>query len=508
MTEATGVHDGARPARRRPPPEAGFGDVIGRLAEADPEAPALTCEDRTVTWSQLERRSNRLARAYRDLGVGAGALVTIGLPNGIEFVEATLAVWKLGATPQPISPRLPGPERESLVALANPRLVVGADDAGPWRTVAAGFAPDRSVPDGPLPPAVPAEWKALASGGSTGRPKLIVATQPGVYGTVASLARLERMTENGVHLATGPLSHNAPFFNAMAALMLGCHVVLMPRFRPEEALRLVQRHRVDWMYAVPTMMQRIWRLPTQERLRHDLSSLRTVMHLGAPCPPWLKQAWIDWLGPDRLLEVYAATEVQALTLIDGGEWLRHRGSVGRPVIGQIRVLDEAGDEVPPGTVGELWMRRGPGEPRPYRYVGASARSRPDGWESVGDLGWCDDDGYLYLADRQTDMILVGGSNVYPAEVEAALEAHPGVQSACVVGIPDDDLGSVPYAVVQLCGDVPDEALVEHLRSRLARYKVPRSFHRVDEPLRDEAGKVRRSAWRARAAGDPAARPAR
>jgi bile acid-coenzyme A ligase len=142
------------------------------------------------------------------------------------------------------------------------------------------------------------------------------------------------------------------------------------------------------------------------------------------------------------------------------------------------------------------MRRGPHEPSPYRYIGAKPRIRPDGWESVGDMGWLDTDGYLYLADRQTDMILVGGTNVYPAEVEAALEAHPAVRSACVVGLPDDDLGNVPHAVVQLDPDVPDEALLAHLRDRLAPYKLPRSFERVDEPLRDDAGKVRRSAWRA------------
>jgi bile acid-coenzyme A ligase len=219
------------------------------------------------------------------------------------------------------------------------------------------------------------------------------------------------------------------------------------------------------------------------------------LHLGAPCPEWLKQAWIDWLGPDRILEVYAATEVQALTVIDGREWLRHRGSVGRPVMGEIRVLDSDGGQAPPGTVGEIWMRRGTGQPPPYRYIGATARTRPDGWESVGDMGRLDDEGYLYLADRQADMILVGGSNVYPAEVEAALEAHPAVLSACVVGVPDEDLGAVPHAVVQLAGEFSEEALVAHLRTRLASYKLPRSFQRVDVPLRDEAGKVRRSAWR-------------
>lgn len=487
----------ARPAPSPPgvpPPDTPLGDVIARLAARHPGALAVTAEDRVVTWSELDRRSNRLARAYRDLGVRPDDRVTVALPNGAEFVEAVVAVWKAGATPQPLSPRLPAPERRGLVDLAEPRLVVGADGAG-RPAVAAGFAPGPDYSDAPLSPAVATEWKALASGGSTGSPKLIVARQPAVYRTVTALAGLQRMTPGGVHLATGPLSHNAPFFNAMCALMLGCHVVLMSRFRPDAALRLVERHRVDWMYAVPTMMQRMWRLPGHERLTPDLTSLRTVLHLGAPCPPWLKRAWLGWLGPDRIIEVYAATEVQALTLIDGREWLDHPGSVGRPVIGEIRILDDEGEDVPPGTVGEIWMRRGPGEPPPYRYIGAAARDRPDGWESVGDMGRLDDDGYLYLADRRADMILVGGVNVYPAEVEAALETHSAVLSACVVGVPDDDLGSAPHAVVQLSADLPDESLLAHLRERLAGYKLPRSFQRVDGPLRDEAGKLRRQAWR-------------
>lgn len=514
----------AAPPFAAPPADTPLGEVVARLARQRPDAPAVTAEDGTLTWADLDRVSNRLARAYRDRGVAADDVVTVALPNGAEFVAAVTAVWKAGATPQPLSPRLPAAERDALLSLARPGLVVGgpapdldrafasgaevgesdldsaavagsAPRAGPaapaW--VPAGFVPGPECSDAALPPLAAAEWKILASGGSTGRPKLIVARRPAVHGTVTALAGLQRMTPGGVHLATGPLSHNAPFFNAMCALMLGCHVVLMSRFRPDEALRLVARHRVDWMYAVPTMMQRIWRLP--ERAAADVSSLRTVLHLGAPCPAWLKRAWLDWLGPERVLEVYAATEVQALTVIDGREWLKRPGSVGRPAIGEIRVRDDAGRDVPPGTVGEVWMRRGPGEPPPYRYIGATARTAADGWESVGDMGRVDADGYLYLADRRADMILVGGSNVYPAEVEAALETHPAVLSACVVPAPDDDLGSVPHAVVQLAADVPDSSLTAYLRERLAGYKVPRSYRRVAEPLRDDAGKVRRQAWR-------------
>jgi bile acid-coenzyme A ligase len=270
----------------------------------------------------------------------------------------------------------------------------------------------------------------------------------------------------------------------------------MSRFDPAGALRLVEKHRVSWLYLVPTMMLRIWRLPEAVRLGADVSSLEVAFHMAAPCPPWLKQAWIDWLGPEKVLELYGGTELQAMTVITGTEWLAHRGSVGRPVIGEIEIRDFDGRPVPPGREGEIWMRRGPGAPSPYRYIGATARSAPDGWESLGDIGHVDADGYLYVTDRFADMILVGGANVYPAEIEAALDEHPSVQSSCVIGLPDEDLGNVPYAIVELSGPVSDQELMAHLRQRLAPFKLPRAIERATAPLRDDAGKVRRSALRA------------
>jgi len=295
---------------------------------------------------------------------------------------------------------------------------------------------------------------------------------------------------------TGPPYHNGPFTTSIFALLQGNHVVVMPRFDAAGALDLVARHRVDWMYAVPTMMHRIWRLPEAERTRHDLSSLRVVFHMAAPCPAWLKEAWIDWLGGDRILELYGGTEAQAMTVITGTEWLEHRGSVGRPVLGEMRVLGVDGEELPPGEVGEIWMRRGADEPPAYRYVGAEARSRPDAWESLGDMGSMDRDGYLYLSDRKTDMILVGGSNVYPAEVECALEEHPKVASSCVIGLPDEEYGNVVHAIVQTAEPLTATELEEFLRSRLAKYKLPRTYEFVTTPLRADDGKVRRSALRA------------
>jgi bile acid-coenzyme A ligase len=475
-----------------------LGVLVGRLAQANPARPAVTCGTDSVSRAELEARTNRLARAYRDLGVKHDALVTIGLPNGIEFFTATIATWKLGATPQPMSSRLPAAERRSIIELANPALVVGVDPAdAPGRaTMPAGYEPDASISSEPLPPLVPASFKAPTSGGSTGRPKLIVATQAGLWESIEGFATLMRLQQDGVHLVTGPLYHNGPLVSALLALLKGNHVVVMPRFDAAGALALVEQHRVDWMYAVPTMMHRIWRLPEAERGRFDLSSLRVVFHMASPCPSWLKQAWIDWLGAERILELYGGTEAQAITFITGSEWLEHRGSVGRPVLGEMVVLGANGLELPSGEVGEIWMRRGPDAPPSYRYVGATARARSGNWESLGDMGWKDADGYVYLTDRDTDMILVGGANVYPAEIEAALDEHPKITGSCVIGLPDDDYGNVVHAIVQTTEPLVADELAEFLRARLATYKRPRTYEFVTEPLRGDDGKVRRSALRA------------
>jgi bile acid-coenzyme A ligase len=299
---------------------------------------------------------------------------------------------------------------------------------------------------------------------------------------------------DGCLLIPGPLHHNGPFSWASVGLFAGNHVVLMSRFDTLGTLALIERHRADMVLLVPTMMQRVSRLPEKERDAFDLSSLRVVWHTAAPCPAWLKRAWIDWLGPERIWELYGGTEAQVFTVITGTQWLAHPGSVGRPLTGEIRILDEEGRDVPRGTTGEVFLRRAPGTAPTYRYVGAEARAIDD-WESLGDMGWMDADGYLYLTDRQTDMILVGGANVYPAEVEAALDAHPCVRSSAVIGLPDEDLGQRIHAIVQVEDDVTEAELLAHLAERIARYKLPRSFERIAEPLRDDAGKVRRRALR-------------
>ena len=469
--------------------------MLQQLAQADPGRAALTCGDETLTRAGLVSRVESLAALFAQLGVKQDSTVTISLPNSIGFAEAMFAAWALGAVPQPISDRLPSRERAAIVELADPALIVGVPAAESGGRPVLETVP-RDLSTGPFTPGVAPEWKRMTSGGSTGRPKLIAAAEPAVAESVAAAAPLVFLRQDGTVLMTGPLAHNAPFVVTTIAVLTGNHVVVMPRFDAGQALRLIERHRVSYALMVPTMMLRIMRLPEAVRSAADVSSLEVVFHLAAPCPAWLKQAWIDWLGPQRIFELYGGTELQAVTVISGTEWLAHRGSVGRVVLGEVDIRDPGGAPLPAGEEGEIWMRRGAGVPSPYRYIGATARSAGEGWESLGDIGKLDEDGYLYITDRLADMILVGGANVYPAEIEAALDEHPNVQSCCVFGLPDEDLGSIPYAVVELSAPASDDELLTHLRQRLAPYKLPRVIERAATPLRDDAGKVRRSALRA------------
>jgi bile acid-coenzyme A ligase len=332
-------------------------------------------------------------------------------------------------------------------------------------------------------------WKAPTSGGSTGRPKLIVSGLPGAvdpdhYGALLG------QRDGDVQLVTGPLYHNAPFNFSMYGLLSGQHLVVLPKFAALAALEAVQAYRVSWIGLVPTMMSRIARELERSPGRYDISSLTSVWHGAAPCPAWLKRTWISLVGAPNLHEMYATTEGQMMTHIDGADWLAHPGSVGRPILGQVKILAADGTELPPGAEGEVCTRVGEGQPPSYRYIGAEARQIA-GWDSVGDLGWLDPDGYLYISDRRTDLIISGGANVYPAEVEAALTAHPDILTCAVIGLPDDDLGQRVHAVIE-AAPIPEADLRDFLSERLARYKIPRGFTFTSQPLRDDAGKVRRS----------------
>ena len=472
-----------------------IGAALSAVAKAKGDQWAVKCQDDTITWRDLHRRSNRIARALLARGVKHGDFLTIALPNGIGFVEACYAAWKIGAIPQPVSWRLPLSEMKAIADLAESPVIIGDNPFEIGRPVASiAELLSQCLDDSELPDAISPSWKAPTSGGSTGRPKLIVSGAPGVV--VEAGPTLWRMTADDVLLMPGPLYHNGPFVTVFPALMIGASVVLMPKFDPEETLRLIEKVRATWLYLVPTMMSRIWRLPEEVRQTSDVSSLKTLWHLAAPCPPWLKEAWIEWLGADAVWELYGGTEGVAATVISGAEWLTHRGSVGRIAVGgEIEAFAADGTMLPRGETGEVFMRLAPDQAPTYRYVGAETRALPGGWESIGDIGWLDAEGYLYLADRRTDMILVGGANVYPAEVEAAIDEHPLVQSSCVIGIPDDDLGNRVHAIVQPREGLTEADLESHLADRLVRYKRPRSYEFIAEPLRDDAGKVRRSQLR-------------
>lgn len=471
-----------------------FAKRITDLAAKNGDAPAVMLDDEVLSWSDLETRANRLARDLASRGVQSGEMVTIALPNGPSWFVAFAAAWKIGAVPQPVSPKLPLVELERITKLAGSKAVIGGPSEG--RVAEVMLPVDYEAPEtfdsGPLSDAISPAWKAPTSGGSTGLPKLIVAGAPSLLNLDATPPW--ELRTGGCLVMPGPLYHNGPLMWSWQALLWDSSVVVLPKFDSEATLAAITRHRADVVYLVPTMMKRILRLPEERRNQYDVSSLRAVWHMAEPCPDWLKQQWIDWLGAEKIFEVYGGTEAISATVINGTEWLAHRGSVGKPSMGEFMICDEKGAEVPAGTLGEIWHRSS-GKRQPYRYVGADARVREDGWESLGDMGWVDEDGYLYLGDRKSDMILSGGANVYPSEVEGQLQEHPNVHSCAVIGLPDDDLGQRVHAIVQADAGITAEDLVAFLGERLVRYKVPRTFEFVSEPLRDDAGKVRRTALR-------------
>ena len=468
--------------------------TLTRLAEEGPDFVAIVCGRASLTRGEWERRANRLARAYAARGVTEGGFVAIALPNGIPFYISFLAVLKLGAVPMPISYRLPDSERQAIVELADAQLVVGVEATlHPTRAcVAAAFVPEPGTSDAPHPETVSKAWRAITSGGSTGRPKIIVAGH-GAEGSPAALAHLLRFGSDDVQAVALPLYHNTALTASLTGLLLGQRIVVFERFDAVELLRAIEQHHITWLSLVPTMLHRMNRALEQDD-RFDLSSVRVLWHMASKCPEWLKQAWIERIGAGKIWELYGGTEMISVTIITGPEWLEHRGSVGKPVLGEMKVLDSDGTELPPGQVGEIFMRSPAGSPATYRYIGAEAREL-DGWTSLGDLGWKDGDGYLYISDRRVDMISPGGANVYPAEVENVLDAHPKVRSSVVVGLPDEDLGQRVHALVEAAPGTTAEELMAYVGERLVRYKVPRSVEFVDGPLRDDAGKVRRSRMR-------------
>jgi bile acid-coenzyme A ligase len=453
------------------------------LADAPSRQPAnaiaLVHRAERWTWAALDRRSAAWAAHLRQAGVGADDLVAFAFPNGPDFLALAFGIYRAGATPAPLSPKLPLSERDAILALMRPAVFLDASRAR---------ADLAEAPNAPA--AIARSWKACTSGGSTGRPKVIVDGRPAAF---AEGMRFIGIPERGIVFVPGPLYHNGPFSACVFALWRGSTVISADRFEPLSALETVACERVEWSMMVPTMMHRLMRLPDATRRAFDLSSWKTVVHTAAAMPPWLKRAWIDAFGADHVWEAYGATEGLVRTWIGGREWLQRPGSVGKPTGGaRVRILDAKGRDVPAGVEGEIFAMPPGGPGSSYRYIGAERRATEDGWESVGDIGWVDDEGYLFLADRRADLIISGGVNVWPAEVEAALLRHPAVRSCAVVGLSDEDLGQRVHAVVE--SDDPNltlDALRVFLAAHLSRDKHPRSLELRDAPVRDDAGKVRK-----------------
>ncbi len=501
-----------------------FGRRLADLARLHPEQSAfvfahLDGTETAVSWSELDARANQMARLLERRGVGPGSLVAVALANSPEHVMVTRAGWRLGACVLPLRYDLPQWERHRLLEVADPAVVVGdwPTEGRPALTSAdlaatlseppdpaPGTAPDPAPGTAPVvardtaPDVVADPAFAIATSGSTGGPKLIVSPGPGVHDAGAPIYQTAQQMGSGpgqVQLVAAPLYHTNGFRILHGALDRDERVVLMRRFDAALCADLIERHHVTTVTMAPVMLLRLARLPGIER--RDLSSLRSVLQGAAACPQWLVRFWIDLLGPERFFISYGASERVGLTFLRGDQWLTHPGSVGKGLNTEVRILDDEGRDLPAGEVGEIFTRRTDDQVAGHVYVGAPpAKATPDGFTSVGDMGWLDEDGYLYIADRRVDMIVTGGANVFPAEVEAALLEHPGVADCAVVGLPDEEWGSAVHAVIQPADfeHAPaEEELRRHCRERLAPYKVPKSLSVTERLTRSEAGKLNRSA---------------
>ncbi len=491
-----------------PPAPVSYGRRFSDLARERPREIAVVFagsdgRDAPVTWTELDHRAVQTAQFLMAQGVGLGDLVVVGLGSSPEHAATTIGAWKLGACVLPVRHDLPPWERDRLLAVADPRIVV-ADWSGADVTRRDVAATDgEPSPGAPLPDVVAPRAQAIASSGSTGRPKLIMSPTPGqivVDPSTSMLARYGLAPTGQRHLIPAPLYHTNGF--ACYRLLLGGEpIVLMEAFDAARAIDLIERHRISAMIAVPTMLMRMARLP--DIAGRDLSSIESLIQGGASMPPWLARFWIERIGPERYWSSYGSTEGVGLASCRGDEWLAHPGTVGRGTDTEIRILDTGTGADPdsarrllPGEIGEIFLRSTAAfvaaGATAFEYVNAPPPPRTeDGFTSIGDLGWLDDDEYLYIADRRVDMIITGGVNVFPAEVEAALTEHPDVADAVVIGLPDPEWGHRVHAIVVT--DIGASDLALHCRERLSGAKVPKSFEIVDGLPRSAAGKINRSA---------------
>jgi long-chain acyl-CoA synthetase len=498
-----------------------MGDLgFWRLAEADPDWLALVDpQGQEHTAGELLSRANQLAHALRGLGLGAGDTLAVLLPNGTPLIELFLGALQVGVRITPVNWHLVGPEiayiledSEAKAFVADERFAAEAvravEEAGfPAEARFAvgdvdGFRPYAGLFDGQPTTAPEGRTTGAAmhyTSGTTGRPKgvrraLIEIDPSDMAELMTYLPNLFGIGphDGHVHLTVSPLYHTAVLMWTGNALSMGHTVVLMDKWTAEETLRLIQERKVTYSHMVPTQFVRLLDLPEEVRSSYDVSSLRNMIHGAAPCPQEIKRRMIEWWG-DTIQEYYAATEGGG-TVITAKEWLERPGSVGTAWTGgEVRIYDDEGNQLGPGQIGTVYMSL----MADFEYKGDDAKTkanRIDGFFTVGDMGEMDEDGYLYLRDRKADMIISGGVNIYPAEIEGELINHPSVQDVAVFGIPNADWGEEIKAVVETPeGLEPSPEVAEDIltwaATRLAKFKMPRSIDFVDALPREPNGKL-------------------
>ena len=455
-------------------------------------------EERLLSFGEVDARSTQMARVLARRGLGEGDRLGIKLRNCPEHILATFAGWKLGAVVVPIRYDLPAWELERVVGVLDPKVVVEPDD----HQVLDGSLDELATP---LPTITPPHSSGLLSSGSTGSPKVILKKAPGVYLPDASpnglIADYGPLSDQQVLLVPAPLYHNNGFM-ATSNLLAGDRLVLLERFGTNHILRGIERYGITGFVATTIMLQRLARDPDIEHT--NLSSIEWVMHGAAPLPEWLARFWIDLVGPTHFFVCYGSSEGAGVTFARGDEYLEHPGTVGKGAIGtELAILGVDGEALPDGEVGQIFMRSPHGVLSSYVGDVPPIPVTDDGFATVGDLGWLED-GYLHLADRRVDMIVSGGANVFPAEVENALSNHPAIEDVVVIGLADPEWGRRVHAVIQLRSGVEPPTLDDlktYAKERLSSYKVPKSIEFVDRMPRSEAFKINRAALIAEREGD-------
>ncbi len=506
--------------------------VFASWAARQPDKPALVDADTgaTLCFGELERQARHNAHWLVSLGLQAGDNIALLLENRFELLVLGMAARQAGLYFTPISTHLAVPEVRYILQDCGARAVFVsrscahllpepaerqalqcfavddgvADtvaDCRPWQATLAAFVATGQVEGEGGLASRPLGRDLLYSSGTTGRPKGVrrpltpASEREQLDAEAQGWKKLYFFDEHSVYLSPAPLYHAAPLRYVMRTLEVGGTCVVMRKFDAEAALALMARYRVTHSQWVPTMFTRMLALPAEVRQRYDLSSLRMAVHAAAPCPVPVKQAMLDWWG-DVLYEYYAGSEAVGTTFITSQEWRKHPGSVGKVMTGQLHIVGDDGQELPPGEVGRIYFS---GVPR-FEYLNDDDKTREayndKGWATYGDIGHVDAEGYLYLSDRRADLILSGGVNVYPQEIENVLNTHPAVADVAVVGVPDVDFGEVPKAVVCLRpGHAPDQALADAIgqfcAERLARLKLPRTVVFAEQLPRLETGKLLR-----------------